>query len=59
MAKFKIDEKKCIRCGACVSACPEGMEWTEEDKPKIINHERLESCGGGSICPYGAIGKEE
>ncbi len=59
MAKFKIDEKKCIRCGACVSACPKGVEWTDENKPKIIDSEEVEKCGGEKICPYGAIAKEE
>ena len=59
MSKFKINEEKCIRCGACASTCPEGVEWTEDDKPKIINNEKLEECGGGTVCPYGAIEKED
>ncbi len=59
MSKFKISEEKCIRCGACASTCPEGVEWGEEDKPKIINDKQLEKCGGENVCPYGAIEKEQ
>ena len=59
MAKFKINEEKCIRCGACSSTCPEGVEWGEEDKPNIINNEELEKCEGEKVCPYGAIEREE
>ena len=56
---FKINKEKCINCGACVSSCPKGVAWDDENKPKIINSEELAKCGGDSVCPYGAIEKEE
>ncbi len=59
MAKFKINKDKCIRCGACASTCPKGMDWTDDNRPEIKDTEELEKCGGEEVCPYGAIEKEE
>lgn len=63
MAKFKINREKCIRCGACSSTCPKGVDWIDEDddggKPEVSNHEELEKCGGEKVCPYGAIEQDE
>ena len=53
--KFKINKEKCISCGACISACPNGMEWDEDGKAKLKNTEQVEECGGETLCPYGAI----
>jgi Fe-S-cluster-containing hydrogenase component 2 len=56
---IKIDKKKCLRCGACVSACPFlALELTEHGV--IYNKDRCRSCKiCVSICPVGAIKYEE
>lgn len=53
--KFKVVKDKCIGCGACIAVCPEGAAWDEDNKSKIIDSEKIEKCGGETICPYGAI----
>lgn len=59
MSKWKINKDKCLRCGACVSACPvnaleltdSGVEWDEE---------KCTFCGNcEKICPVGAIEVEK
>jgi uncharacterized protein (DUF362 family)/NAD-dependent dihydropyrimidine dehydrogenase PreA subunit len=53
-AGFEADKKKCVKCGTCVKACPQGAitmkEYPEWDKKKCIMcyccHEQ---------CPYDAI----
>lgn len=55
--KFKVNKEKCISCGVCISICPEGTDWDEDGKSKITDSEKMEECGGESVCPYGAIEK--
>jgi len=55
MAKFKVNKEKCIGCGLCVANCPEATQMGKDGKAEIINSEKLEKCGGESICPMGAI----
>lgn len=55
MSEWNIDRDKCLRCGACISACPtqalnlaeNGIEWDEEKCTYCENCEL--------ICPVGAI----
>jgi len=54
---FKVDKNKCIGCGSCVQACPGGTKMGDDDKAEIISQEKLEKCGGESVCPFGAIKK--
>jgi len=58
-SKYKVNKEKCIGCGVCISTCLEGAEWDEDQKSKIIDSEKIEECGGESLCPYGAIKKLE
>ncbi len=56
---YKVNKDKCISCGLCISACPNGAEWDDDGKSKIKNSEQIEECGGESLCPYDAIEKQE
>jgi ferredoxin len=53
--KYKVNKQKCIGCGICVQSCPEAMKLGDDMKAKIIDHEKLEHCGGVKVCPFGAI----
>jgi len=56
---WKVDRKKCLRCGACVSVCPKhalslGEHGLENDRSKCI------SCGiCKKACPAGSIEVEK
>jgi len=52
---YKVNKEKCIGCGLCVVDCPGGTEMDKDGKAKVIDQTKLEKCGGGSVCPYGAI----
>ncbi|MDO8601204.1 MAG: 4Fe-4S binding protein [bacterium] len=53
--KYKINEEKCIGCGICVAVCEGGAEMEEDGKAKIIDSDKMDKCGGASVCPYEAI----
>jgi ferredoxin len=55
MAKYKINKEKCVGCQACVQICPEAIKIGPDGKAEIIDQEKLEKCGGESICQLGAI----
>ena len=52
---WKIDRKKCLRCGACVGVCPKlALELKESGVQ--IDRKKCISCGiCEKICPVGAI----
>jgi NADH-quinone oxidoreductase subunit F len=52
---FKVNKDKCIGCGSCTIACPEGSEMDTDGKAKVISSAKVEECGGEELCPYGAI----
>jgi len=56
---YKVNKEKCVGCQSCVQACPEAIKIGEDGKAEIIDQEKLEKCGGESICPLGAIEKTE
>jgi len=57
MSQYRINKEKCIGCGVCAANCPDGIELEEDGKAKILDQEKLETCGGESVCPYEAIEK--
>ncbi|PIR01574.1 MAG: hypothetical protein CO031_02785 [Candidatus Nealsonbacteria bacterium CG_4_9_14_0_2_um_filter_37_38] len=54
---WRVNKEKCVGCGACVAVCPEGIKMGKGGKAEIINQEKLEKCGGESLCQLGAIEK--
>lgn len=38
--------------------CPEATKIGADGKAEIISQEKLEQCGGETVCPFGAIEKE-
>ena len=56
---YTVDKEKCIGCGLCANQCPGGMELKDNGKAEVTDSQKLEECGGESVCPYGAIEKKE
>ena len=54
---FKINKQRCVSCRACIQTCPGATKIGEDGKAEIIDQEKLEQCGGESVCPMGAIEK--
>lgn len=59
MINFKIEEEKCIKCGACVKDCPVTIIFMEEDGFPYIPSEKEKNCMGCqhclAICPTAAL----
>jgi len=53
--KAKVDKKKCLACGGCISVCPQdALHWCG-DKASV-DEENCTSCAICiRICPVGAI----
>ena len=50
----KVDESKCVGCGACVDVCPNGA-ITLDDVAKIDESKCIECGACVDACPQGAI----
>ena len=58
MGKLKVNEEKCIGCGACVAIDPEHFDFNDSGLSSVISEENLESANLTSAmesCPTGAI----
>jgi len=59
---LKIDKRKCLKCGGCVSVCPRGALRLEGDEI-ICDSDKCVECGiCVRFCPVGALslrGKNE
>lgn len=54
-----VDSKKCIGCGACVSACPVNAISLDKDGKAQIDPKICIKCGTcQAICPVNAINIE-
>jgi NAD-dependent dihydropyrimidine dehydrogenase PreA subunit len=56
--KYRINKEKCLginQCGICLRNCPGATQEGNDGKAEIIDQERLDICGGLSVCPVGAI----
>jgi len=59
MKKIKVDKKKCLGCGVCISLCPEVFEL-KDGKSKVKEKADLEKHKDSikeaiKICPVEAI----
>ena len=56
MEKVKVDNTKCIGCGACVAIAPETFDFDDEGLSKVINDAVTEDAKSASeSCPVEAI----
>lgn len=59
---FKVNNEKCIGCGACVGTCPEVYSFNDEGLATVSaqpNESNLETATVAlENCPTGAIEKE-
>ena len=58
MIKLKVDEEKCIGCGACVAIDSEHFDFNDNGLSNVIKEDNLESANLKSAmesCPTGAI----
>jgi len=54
---FRVNKQKCTGCQVCIANCPGATKIGANGKAEIIDQEKLEQCGGESVCPIGAIEK--
>ena len=59
MSKYKVVPEKCIGCGVCVVTSDGGTELEDDGKAKVTDNAKVETAGGETVCPYGAIEKAE
>jgi ferredoxin len=52
----KVNSDKCIGCGACAAACPNGFEM-KDGKAKVKNAKAKCAADAVDICPVAAISK--
>jgi ferredoxin len=56
--KAKVDQKKCLSCGGCISVCPEDAIAMIASKA-LVDDEKCISCAICiRTCPIGAISGE-
>lgn len=57
--EYSVDKEKCIGCGSCNLACPNGMGMGGDGRATVLSNAEVEECGGAELCPYGAIVEED
>jgi len=52
----EIDLDSCTKCGACITACPEGILSMQPGGPVVTRADQCTYCGScEDACPEGAI----
>ncbi len=52
---YKINQNKCIKCGACVGACPVNAISFDANGNVVIDPKKCISCGTCyAVCPVSA-----
>lgn len=51
--ELKVDQEKCIGCGACVASFPENFDFEGAQSKVISNENATEDMA--TVCPVGAI----
>ena len=55
--KMTVSKKQCIKCGKCITVCPEKAISFSEEGPAKIDKEKCIGCGECmTVCPVKAIG---
>lgn len=55
----KVDQTKCVGCGACMSVCPvNAISINNEGKAQIDQTKCIKCCSCNSVCPMSAINME-
>lgn len=56
---YKVNNDKCIGCGACIDACPMGCIKFGDDNKAEIDQSICIGCGTcEAVCPVGAPEEE-
>lgn len=60
MEKVFVNKELCIKCGMCVSMCPENFEFDADGKSHVKNDEVTENTKNtANCCPTVAITVKE
>ena len=51
----KIDYEKCLKCGVCVGACPNGALEMTDKGPQVYNDKCIDCGDCIRICPVDCI----
>ncbi|MDD4412359.1 MAG: ferredoxin [Patescibacteria group bacterium] len=56
---MKVDQKKCIGCGACASLYPDNFKINKDGKAEpIVGSDNSDAADVIGICPVSAISNE-
>jgi ferredoxin len=56
--KAKVDRKKCLSCGGCISVCPQDAITMEGMKAFVIDEKCISCAICIRTCPIGAVSGE-